>query len=468
MGRKNRLLPTLLLPAAVTTAALMGSCQDDSLIGSSLTSEQTTIFVDSNFTIEGNLITETEMDARSATMLLGKVSIPGYGKFNSSFVTELLSASSMNISDTIPVDSVTGMKLKLHFRRGALTGDSLAPCQLKVYALEKQLPSGIMSNFDPTGYYNPQKPLGVKNYTASALGMRDTLYYEDLWGHITVDMPLDLAKKFFTQYRTDPSVFQWPSSFKEYFPGLYVENTFGSGCVVNVTIGEMTTYYHYGKTKTVTDDDGNSSKVWVAATDSVTLFATAPEVVSSNSFAYTPDQAILNRAASGEPLIVTPCGYLTEIRIPAQEIIDRYSSTIFNLAVVNNLTLTIPVSTIKNDYNLMPAPYLLMVRKCDYNSFFDNNETPDNTKKSFWATYDSTTGKYSFTSMRQYIVDLMNSGEKVSDDDMDFILVPVSITTETVSSTTYVTDCEPFLSRPSLCAPDLKNAKLTFTYSTQY
>jgi hypothetical protein len=468
MVRKSRIFSTLLLPASVIGAGLFGACSDDSNIGPSLISDQMTIYVDSNFTIEGKSISVLEMDARSTTTLLGKIDISGYGKLNSSFVTQLLSAGSMEISDTIPVDSVVGMKLKLHFRRGALTGDSLAPCQVKVYALEKQLPQNIQSSFDPTGYYDPSKPLGVKSYTASALGMTDTLYYQDLWGHIMVDMPLDLAKKFFLQYRQDPSVFQWPSTFNNYFPGLYVENAFGSGCVVNISVGEMTTYYHYGSTKRVYNETTEAYEtVPIAATDSVTLFGTAPEVVSSSCFSYKPDAALVQRAQSGEPLIITPCGYLTEIHIPAQEILNRYNSQTLNLSVINNLTLNIPVNTVKNAYSLMPSPYLLMVRKCDYESFFAGNKIPDNTEKSFWSTYDSSTSSYTFTSMRQYIVDLMKAGEPVKDEDMDFLLVPVTITTETVSNTVYVTDCVQFINRPTLCAPDLKNAKLMFTFSTK-
>lgn len=462
---KLRSLASLAVPLCLAGAMMTSSCQDDlSQNGGSLVTGEVNILVDSDFVVKGRSLRQADMDARSNIMLLGKINIAGYGRLNTSFVTQLLSAGSMNISDTIPVDSVSGMKFKLHYRRGALTGDSLTPCQLKVFQLTKQLPADIASSFDPTGYYDPSKPLGKHNYTASMLGSKDSVFYKDLVGHVTVDMPLSLAKNIFNQYRKDPSVFQWPANFNKYFPGLYIENTFGSGCVVNMSVGEMTMYYKTRRMVTQTKDSV-STRVPVAHTDSVTLFATAPEVLSSNNLTYEPDPELQRRAETGEPLIVSPCGYYTEITLPLQEILDKYWSNDFNLAVINNLLFTLPADKIENEYKLAPAPYLLMVRKVDFESFFAENRVPDNTKKSFWASYDSSRGLYTFTSMREMIVDLMKTGQEVPQEDMEFILVPVEISTQLVNQNYQVTACTPYLNRPTLAAPKLDKAKLQFIFS---
>jgi hypothetical protein len=449
------------------------SCSDDSVIGESLANDEISITIDSAFKVSGHSVYVPDFDSRSRTLILGGVNVPEYGKLSASFVTQLMSATAMNISDTIPVDSVCGMNLKLSYRRQAITGDSLAPCQVKVFALNKDLPSDIMSNFDPTGYYDPSSPIGVKNYTASALGRTDSLYKTDLYGHISIPVSLDLAKSVFNRYRNDPSVFQWPSTFVKYFPGLYVENTFGSGCVVNITVGEVALYYNYGKREGYADDDGVYRYRWVSAVDSVTLFSTAPEVLSSNNLSVKISDNITSKVAAGEPVLFAPNGYHVRIKFPTQDIINKYWSDTFNVGMVNNLTFSLPVSNIKNDYGITPPPYLLMVRTCDLDTFFENNSVPDNVR-SFWGTYASSTGLYTFTSMRDYIVDIMDKyGTEVPEDDTDFTLVPVNITTETVtdsstgSSKVVVTYCAPFILRPTMGLLDFDRASVKFIFSRQ-
>lgn len=461
--------PLKAFAAVFTACAVMTlpACEDSSNIGPSIIDPTVAINVDSNFNITGKSFHQAEFDSRAETMLLGAVDMDGVGSYSSSIVTQLMAATSLNMPDSIPLDSVSGMALKLSFRKGALTGDSLAPCQVKVFQLTKQLPSGIQSSFDPTGYYNPSSPLGLKNYTASVLGM-DSAALKDRFAHIKVDMPHALACKFVTQYRTDASVFQWPATFNQYFPGLYIENTFGKGCMVNITVAEMAVYYHRLVRKAVVIND-TSRVVMVSHTDSATIFSTAPEVLSSNNIRMTIADPIRQMVDNGKVILMSPCGYLASVHIPAQEIVDRYRGTDFDMAVVNNLIFSIPAKIVTNNYNLRPAPNLLLVRRCDLSSFFAENRIPDASKKSFWGSYNNTTGLYTFSSMRQYIVDLLKEDGEVKEEDMDFVLVPIQLETETntLNNTTYVTSCTPYIFQPTLCELDMSKAKLRFTFGTK-
>lgn len=463
--------PLKAFAAALSVFAFMAlpACEEASNIGGSLMEPNVTINVDSNFNIAAQSFHQADFDSRSATMLLGAVDMEGVGSYSSSVVTQLLAATSLTMPDSIPIDSVSGMALKLSFRKGALTGDSLAPCQLKVFQLTRQLPQGILSSFNPDGFYNPSSPLGVKNYTASILGTGDSAARKDPYSHIKVDMPLSLARKFINQYRTDASVFQWPQTFNQYFPGLYIENTFGKGCMVNLTVAEMAVYYNrkVSKIEVVNDSAQLVSRVYK---DSVTLFSTAPEVLSSNNLRMSIADPIRDMVENkGKVVVMSPCGYLASVRIPAQELVDRYYSSDFDLAVVNNLVLTIPARTIANNYGLRPAPNLLLVRRCDMFSFFADNQIPDPNKKTFYGSYSSATGKYTFSSMRQYIVDILKDGGEVKEEDMDFVLIPVNITTEynSINNVTYVTGCTPYIYQPTLCELDMDGAVLRFTYGTK-
>ena len=458
-----------LISAAAGVLLLLAACEDTSGIGGSLAEPNVAINVDSSFVITGQSFHQAAFDTRSETMLLGAVDMEGVGSYSSSIVTQLMSATSLSMPDTVPVDSVSGMALKLNFRRGALTGDSLAPCQLKVYELTRQLPPGIQSSFDPTGYYDPAHPLGVRNYTASILGL-SAADYPSGFTTLKVELPLEMGRKFITQYRTDPSVFQWPADFNRYFPGLYIENTFGKGCMVNVTVAEMSVYYKVKKRVSVMVND-TLKYVDGVGRDSVTIFSTAPEVLSSNNLRMNIARPIRDMVERDNKVVVmSPCGYLASVRIPAQEIVDKYYATNFDLAVVNNLVLTIPARSITNDYGLRPAPNLLLVRRCDMTSFFANNEIPDASKKSFYGSYNTATGKYTFSSMRQYIVDLLAEGKTVKEEDMDFVLIPVDIASETNTMTgaVYVTNCLPYIYRPTLCELDLSRASLCFTFGTKH
>lgn len=458
-----------LIPAAAGALLSFTACEDTSGIGGSLTEPNVAINVDSSFVITGQSFHQPDFDSRSETMLLGAVDMEGVGSYSSSIVTQLMAASSLVLPDTVPLDSISGMALKLNFKRGALTGDSLAPCQLKVYELTRQLPASIQSNFDPSGYYDPAHPIGVRNYTASILGLSEADYPKG-FTTLKVDLPVEMGRKFITRYRTDPSVFQWPADFNRYFPGLYIENTFGKGCMVNVTVAEMSVYHNVKKRVPVHVGDSTVYADGVGK-DSVTIFSTAPEVLSSNNLRMNIAQPIRDMVERDNKVVVmSPCGYLASIRIPAQEIIDKYYASDFDLAVVNNLVLTIPARSITNNYGLRPAPNLLLVRRCDMVSFFANNQIPDATKKSFYGSYSTSTGKYTFSSMRQYIIDLLAEGKTVKEEDMDFVLIPVDIASETntLNNTVYVTNCLPYIYRPTLGELDFSRARLTFTFGTKH
>lgn len=194
-------LKFLLALAAVSGLLALAACEDSSNIGPSLVDPNVQINVDSSFVITGKSFHQKDFDSRSATLLLGAVDMKGVGSYNSSIVTQLMAATSLSMPDSIILDSISGMGLKLSFRKGALTGDSLAPCQLKVFQLDRQLPANIKSSFDPTGYYNPSSPIGVKNYTASVLG-QDSAKNVAGFTTIRVDLPVSMGRKFVQQYRT--------------------------------------------------------------------------------------------------------------------------------------------------------------------------------------------------------------------------------------------------------------------------
>lgn len=461
---------------SIMAAGMMMSCQDEvSQIGSSLTTGEVTIMAD---TITAKLKSECiyleKFDGRNITKLLGRINVPEYGSLNCSFVSQMMSATSMNIPDSITANDVDSLRLILSVQRGSLTGDSLAPQQLKVYALNKPLPADISSEFDPAGYYDPASPIGVKSYTVSNIAKGDSALKKEATIRIPVQLPLSLARKFFNQYREDPSVFQWPSTFNKYFPGIYVEQNFGNGCIANVTKSEMFTYWHHTKSKTVLQPDSTYVTEYYTVRDSICLMAYQPEVIASNIIDFKISDHIVDMVNEGKRVVTTPGGYIVNFRFPVKELIERYRESGTALSIVSSLKFEIPARSISNDYGLTVAPNMLMIKKSEFESFFAENKIPDSLT-SFYAAYDSDDGTYKFNAMRSYFLNMLEAydkGESVDGEESEFVLVPVSVLTESTngydgSTNTFVTRCQWFIERPTMTLLDTDNSKIYFTFSSQ-
>ena len=474
------------LPAtALIFATAHMACEDNvSTIGGSIASGEVAIYIDSlPHNLQTELIDNSTFDARSGNILLGKINVPEYGRLDCSFVTRLLPLSELadSLSESRDVmDSflakIDSCAIQLYMVRGNFVGDSLSPQQAKVFRLDRQLPEGITNQFDPTGYYDPKNPLGVKSYTLVNLGQTDNDYlnYSDFQVNVPVDK--NVAIDFFNKYYEDPEIFNWPSTFASYLPGLYVESSFGNGCLASFSQLALTAYYYNlgqesvkdDNGNVVKDDDGNTVYKSVHVKDSIVLCTTAPEVLSSNRIAYTPSQILLDRINAGENIITTPGGFTTKITFPAREIIQNYKDKDTNLSIISGLSMTIPADTVKNNYGISGASYMLMVKTSEAEKFFATNSIPDNLT-SFYASYSSVLGGYRFSGMRNYILELLKKDE-IKDEDVEFSLIPVSITMESGSSSSsvsYVTKCVPYTARPTMTKLETDKAIIVFTFSTQ-
>ena len=456
---------------AVAGICSLSSCEDDNNIGSSISKGEVAIVVDSVFTVSGNSVRNEQFDSRSKTLLLGRIAADDFGTLDCSYAARLMPAASLNIPDTIPVDDISGMKLKFEYVKKSLVGDSLAPQQLSVYRLSRQLPADINNLTDLSGFYDVSQPLGVKTFTAASLGQASSVYNSKN-GVVSIPLDKSFAQEVVAEYRRDPSIFSRPEHFAERFAGIYVRSTFGRGLIINMASTEFTTYYNYTRQVTVIKD-GVSTKVDSLFTDSTTLFSISPEVLSANLSRLTPAQSLISRIYQGECVVQSPGGYNVKVRFPADQIIDRYYNEDFNLSVVNSLSMEVPAIAINNDYGFTFPPYLLMIKTARLEEFFLNNELPEEEDtECFYASYDSSSRSYTFNGLRPYILALMKNGGSVAEEDMDFTIVPVNITTELVgvspNQKTVVTECAYYMTRPTLCALDVKNAKVKFTYSRQY
>lgn len=471
---KNNIYKCLTV-ALATVGLFFTACEDEmSGIGNSISSSEVTINVDSlTYSLQARTVEAPQFDSRTAYTLLGSIRVPEYGELDCSYVTQFLPSESLNVPDSIKAADVDSVKMIFSVPKSYVTGDSLAPQQLKIYSLTKSLPSDITSDFNPDGYYNPESPMAVKNYTLSGYSFGGSSYTNSKIVQVKAELPVEIGRDVFNAYKENPELFVWPEQFAKYWPGVFVEPSFGKGCISPVQ--NTSVYAYFPKTAVITsvDENGETSTEYRQVADSVCMFTTAPEVISSVNISYRPSDSLKAMIEEGKSIITTPGGYTVNFTFPAAEILRTYWKEEYDLGVINNMVFTIPAKVVTNSYGLGMSPALLMIKSSELDDFFAEGRLPDN-KSSFTSIYSASTGSYTFTSMRQYIVDLKQKGEEnITEEDVTFTLIPVTVQTEdytdpnTGAAMTAVTDISPYILMPTMAELDTENAIVVFTYSNQ-
>ena len=459
---KLRNLSVAALALAAFFHVAVTSCDDEtSTIGSSIVEDHISITIDSLFTVDGRPVANTALQSRTLLQLLGRIDAEGYGSLSSEVVTQFMPSVTLDTTG-VTVEMIDSMKLMLGVYHGNFVGDSITPMGIEVYRLNRNLPSPIYSNFDPTGYYSPSDKLGSRIYNASTMGESDSL--RNLTAHtVTVDMPLSLAREMFTAYKENPAIFASPSEFiDKIFKGVYIRNSYGNGRLTLVSNTLMRVYYHT-MTKT---DDGRDSTIFKMAN----YFAVTPEIVTNNNIGLNIADDVREMIDAGENIVVSPAGYDVEFKFPIHEVISSYNSGKGTESAINSLTFSVPVDSVKNKFGFGPAPYILMVLKSKKNEFFANNSLPDN-ETSFYAEYNAAKRCYSFSSMRAYLLKMLEK-ETLSEDDYTFVFTPVNVNVETsgdyyYGTTATVTSVTPYITTPTMAKFSFDEAKIRFTYSNQ-
>lgn len=444
---------------AVILSTSLFACEDSSTIGTSITQEEVEIVVDSTFTVTGKTVNSSRIQSRTITQLLGKIDAKGYGYLSSDVVTQFMPAGVIDTTGVTEND-IDSIKLLLQIPNGGYIGDSIAPMGLNIYRLNKQLPTPIFSDFNPEGYYSKTDLLGSTIYSANALGQSDSVA-ELAYRTVYVDLPISLGKEFFNKYKENPAIYSDPTQFAQFFPGIYISNSYGSGRIMKITNSQVKLYYH----KTVTMEDTGEDSTYYKVGN---YFAVTPEIVTNNNILFNISDQLESMIANGDNLLVAPTGTNVEITFPTQDIVNKYKQNSGDLSVINSLTFEIPVSKISNNYNITPPPYVLLIKKSELDDFFANSEVTDN-ETSFYAAYNSVKNCYQFSDMRAYIINMINK-EEITADDTEFVIVPVSVNTESsgyYSTTVYLKDIVPYVETPVMVKLLIDEAKIKFTFSKQ-
>ena len=180
-------------------------------------------------------------------------------------------------------------------------------------------------------------------------------------------------------------------------------------------------------------------------------------------------QQLESDITAGKSIIVAPAGTEVQMTFPTKEILSSFRSQGQGTAVLNTVSLNIPVENIQNSYGIKPPANVLIILSRDKDKFFANNKINDD-KTSFLATYNETNHSYGLEDMRNYILSLLDK-ETLTPEDYTFTITPVDVVTETSSSgyytQSYITGINPYVSIPAMGQLLFDKAKIKVTFSKQ-
>lgn len=349
--------------------------------------------------------------AKTKNPVLGEYVDPLFGTIKSEYVGEFYYPEGESFPEGSVIDSV---RLSLFF--DTWVGDSLAPMELSVYEVVKTLPrSNYYTDFNPITYVS-SSPLGKSIFTAANWEVSEEEKGQTDYRMAIVDLPNSLGQRMLD----NPDSLIDTETFRNFFKGLYITTTFGSGTIIQVDYTYFVIHYHYSGKSATTGVD-------TVFTDFLRLNI-SPEVTQINSIQNKNEQLLIPNQT--ETYIKSPAGVNTEIVFPFSQISDKLQSQALNQA---NLTMyAVPDNQTNLKFKLSPPAYLLLINKDSLNGFFEKRKIPDNVT-SFYATFNPTAYTYDFSNISAMI----NHYKEINGGnipDLTYYLVPVDITFTTQSN----------------------------------
>lgn len=233
--------------------------------------------------------------------------------------------------------------------------------------------------------------------------------------------------------------FSSQEAFNEQFKGIYITTDFGASSVLYITDLTMSVHYH-----TVLSRPGVEDSI---VYDTKSFYANE-EVRQVNRYDYPDRDFTLGyySAHTDTNYIVSPANIYTRLTVNMNDIYNRIEEQLGDpesyRVYVNRANITLDVlytdSTSGRPRDLwdLPAAYMMLIKEGNYNKFFSNNELPSDTSAiiaPLTAVADSLNNiTYSYTyDLSTLLTQQLRAADKV--DKIDFMLVPVAVTTTSSS-----------------------------------
>lgn len=405
-------IKTLLSLAILFVTTVFIACNDDlDSIGSNIQPGGDDIFVgtDTVFLTARTVSFEDSVYARTVYGLLGEYLDPVVGKIKSDYLCEFYCPKDMAFAArTYSIDSIFLDTEFVYF-----TGDTVAPMGLSVYEVQNPLKAFFFTSIDPKKYTGENPELyGHTSFTIQ--DVPDTVISSTRYRTISTKLKTSLADDFYNEWKERPETFESSNTLREFFKGVYVTTTFGSGTLINTNYTQIRINY-----KNYVRNAANTADSTVYSTFKLPVTG---EVIQMNHIQNDIPKDLFEHSAT-KTYMKTPAGVYTEITIPLNDIITKAGKN----RKINAANLKIKGYTEEEQKSgLMRPSAILLINKDSLTNFFYNRELHD-AKTSFVISRNTSTNTYDF----QNIASIVNHYTEYYKDretlpDLKYLMIPIS------------------------------------------
>lgn len=435
---------------AIISCITIASCDDTTdSIGNSLTDNMDMLKVTTDtFNVATRSIVADSVLSRSTTGYLGKIRDIETGNYiTGDFMAQFSTLENYKLPEKDSIVSlqdgeVIADSCSIRLFYTDYYGDSLATMNITAYEMNEPMKEGVKyySNFDPIaeGLIRNDGMKVNKTYTLTDLSISDEDRADE--SSYTPNIKINLNKPYtdkngvtynnygtyiMRMYYEDPDRFKNSYNFiHEVCPGFYFKTNDGIGSMAYITVSQLNIYFRYLNDSTYVG---------------TTSFSATEEVLQTTNIS-NDKQNIADLANDNTcTYLKTPAGIFTEITLPVDEITENHSNDTINTA---KISLTRINNNTHDEYSLSAPSTLLMIPKDSLYTFFENGDNVDY-KKSFIATYSSSTNQYTFNNisgMITYMADIKKKGLAENSNWLSehpdwnrVVVIPVSVTTNSSS-----------------------------------
>ena len=436
-------------PATILAIAfLLVSCDEDTgSIGVYPGQDAVSTSYDS-FDILSSSIANNNVPASSTACYLGKVIDPELDKaITATFAAQFHTLENYAFPDKESIVKSDGhlcdsIDIKLFIK--STFGDKNNPMKIEVWPLslnEDNLlteSTKLYSNTDLWQFVDDsQGLLATKVFTATDyIKSEAQRSSEDYSNHVRIMLPREVGDAIMEKNYSNPSFFRDSYSFiRNVCPGFLFRTVSGTGTMLNMEVCSIDLFFTY---KDSSDPDTELS--------SRSRFSATPEVIQSTQFESSDLSQLIdmmNDEKSDTTMLKTPAGICTELILPVNDIFrghetDSISRASLTLSRINNQD----EDAKDDDYALGIPQNLLLVRKQNLKSFFENHQVSDS-EQSFTTSFEATYNSYTFDNLSRLMSYCRNEKlagmkalnmteeewEAANPDWNHVVLVPVTVST---------------------------------------
>jgi len=376
--------------------------------------------------------------AKTTNGFLGNFYDPSYGNIKSSYICQYYPSVGFPYIDSIVDNKIDSVILYLYY--SSYIGDSLAPMEVTVYPVIEPLDEHFYTNVNPKDYCDMENPLAKYSYTARNLNITDSaLQAHNYTYFISIPLPVEIGQNYLDKVKNNE--LKTVGEFLEFFPGTYLETTFGTGSMLVVQETDILLYYT--RNTVLVDENGNDS---IATRTSAAAFNVTKEIIQLNRFENKNPEFLLEENAD-KVFLKSPAGVFTELTIPVREITKgigkkKFSSIKLSLKAYQpdewEYSLKFPgIDNSNKSGSSGNSPKLLLIEPDSVTNFFEMRQVA-NGQTSYTTNFNSSTYAYDFNNISNIV---QNAIDKAPDKDLILWLIPVETTwfaQQSYSGTAYI------------------------------